>query len=84
MQAEVHEKSQKETSTWASWKKAQPVQVKWRHFRIALRAAWKEDQIKGLEQRLEKFRHQLVFRILVAFRSVARYSGNMVLTTTNI
>jgi len=58
------------TSLWGSWRKAkaQPLLVKWPNFRSALKAVWKEDEVKALEQRLDMFRQQLVLRILVTLR----------------
>ena len=55
-------------SVWSSWKK--PVQAKWQNFRAVLKEAWKDDQIRALEEKLDKFRQQLVIHILVALRLV--------------
>ena len=60
------------TSLWGSWRKTktQHLLVKWPNFRSALKAVWKEDEVKALEHRLDMFRQQLVLRILVTLRWV--------------
>jgi hypothetical protein len=48
--------------------KLQKEKTKWRSFRQALLAMWKEKKVNALEDRLERFRRQMVLIILAALR----------------
>ena len=68
VQVTVQVRSDNSIPGWSSWKKTRPVQAKWQNFRAALKEVWKDNEIRALEDRLDKFRQQLVLHILVALR----------------
>jgi hypothetical protein len=45
-------------------------QQKWKNFRQALLAVWRTEKIEALERRLDRFRQQLILRLLESLRSV--------------
>ncbi len=47
-------------------------QHKWKSFRLALLAIWRSEHIEALERRLDRFRQQLILRLLESLRSVSR------------
>ncbi|KAI4862811.1 hypothetical protein F4820DRAFT_459963 [Hypoxylon rubiginosum] len=45
--------------------------TRWRSFRHALRATWSEGKVKSLEDRLDRFRQQMMSNVLVSLRQEA-------------
>ena len=52
---------------------------KWRSFRQALKAAWNEDKIAGLEKRLDRYRQQMIANIVETLRLLSPLLDTMYL-----